>query len=122
MDAIAALIAERDKTHGPWRETARVTQELKRVIEKNLRGNISFEQLEALDMIAHKLARIVVGDAGHADHWTDLQGYAALGSPDREPGEGRPKNVCSHGYRLDVRECHGDPSQFAHPLKIGDGA
>lgn len=36
-------------------------------------------QAEALEMIAHKMARIVNGDPDYADSWRDIQGYAKLG-------------------------------------------
>jgi hypothetical protein len=31
---------------------------------------------EAIDMILHKIARIVAGDAEFDDHWRDIAGYA----------------------------------------------
>lgn len=35
-------------------------------------------QREAIEMICHKLARIVNGDPYYADSWTDIAGYAKL--------------------------------------------
>jgi hypothetical protein len=35
-------------------------------------------QREALEMIAHKISRILAGDPHFADHWTDISGYARL--------------------------------------------
>jgi hypothetical protein len=35
-------------------------------------------QREALDYIAGKLARILSGQPGYADHWDDIAGYAKL--------------------------------------------
>lgn len=37
-------------------------------------------QMEALDLIATKIARICNGDPDEPDHWTDIQGYARLAS------------------------------------------
>jgi hypothetical protein len=31
-----------------------------------------------LEMIAHKIARILSGDPNHRDHWEDIAGYAEL--------------------------------------------
>jgi hypothetical protein len=35
-------------------------------------------QREALDMILHKIARIVNGNPNETDHWHDIAGYATL--------------------------------------------
>ena len=40
--------------------------------------NVDDDQLEALDMIAHKIARIINGDPDYADSWHDIAGYAKL--------------------------------------------
>ena len=36
------------------------------------------DQLQALDMIATKISRIVHGNPNHLDSWTDIAGYATL--------------------------------------------
>lgn len=36
------------------------------------------DQREALEMIAHKIARILNGDPNYADSWHDVAGYATL--------------------------------------------
>jgi hypothetical protein len=36
------------------------------------------DQQEALDMIFHKIGRIVNGDPDYADSWIDIAGYATL--------------------------------------------
>ena len=35
-------------------------------------------QREALEMIQHKIARIINGDPNYADSWVDIAGYAQL--------------------------------------------
>jgi hypothetical protein len=45
------------------------------------------DQLEALDMIAHKIARILNGDPNYADNWIDIAGYATLVANRLEKGE-----------------------------------
>lgn len=35
-------------------------------------------QKEAIDMICHKLGRILCGDPNFVDHWHDIAGYATL--------------------------------------------
>jgi hypothetical protein len=73
------LLAERGNTHGDFAEHAAVTYAIKDAISSL--GNIdelSVMQREALDMIAHKIGRIVAGNPNHADHWDDIAGYACL--------------------------------------------
>lgn len=73
------LLAERGKTHGDFGDHARVTQELKLVMfaERNYK-NLSEVQKEALEMIQHKVGRILAGNPDHKDHWDDIAGYARL--------------------------------------------
>lgn len=42
------------------------------------RAPLSDAHKEALDMIAHKIARIVNGDPNYKDNWHDIAGYATL--------------------------------------------
>lgn len=39
---------------------------------------------ESLDMIVHKMVRILNGDHNYPDNWDDIQGYARLASVTRE--------------------------------------
>jgi hypothetical protein len=75
------VIATREKTHGPYSKTAGIAQKLKEVMytygEEALPA-MSPEQLESLDMICSKLARILSGNADEPDHWKDIAGYAEL--------------------------------------------
>ena len=84
-DAIRRLLDARGRTHGDYVDHARATQRLKGVIADELgrrhaRGqpDLSLCALEALDMIMHKLGRIIAGKWDHPDHWNDLAGYARL--------------------------------------------
>jgi hypothetical protein len=73
------LLNEREKTHGDFAETARMSQALKSLMGTGYRyPELSDVQCEALDMIAVKIARIVSGDANEPDHWRDIAGYAQL--------------------------------------------
>lgn len=40
--------------------------------------HLAADQKEALEMIQHKIARILNGDPNYLDNWHDLQGYARL--------------------------------------------
>jgi hypothetical protein len=46
------------------------------IVERDLA--LAADQQEALDMICHKIGRIVNGDPNYADSWVDIAGYATL--------------------------------------------
>lgn len=73
------LLAARKSTHGEYREHARYTQAIKALIHSspNWEG-MEDHQKETLEMIAHKIGRILAGDASFDDHWKDISGYAKL--------------------------------------------
>ena len=58
---------------------ARLSQELKRVMVSSPNWEVmTADKREALEMIAHKIARILNGDPEYHDSWHDLVGYAKL--------------------------------------------
>ena len=73
------LITERGRTHGPFSLNATMSQSLKAQIH-GTHGwyRLTATQAESLDMICHKIGRILAGDANHVDHWFDIAGYAQL--------------------------------------------
>lgn len=77
MTPTDSLLAERGKTHGDFAAHAHYTQELKAVMA-TAGQTLSAAQQESLDMIAHKIGRILAGDPNHKDHWDDIAGYARL--------------------------------------------
>ena len=74
---IKETLNERQGTHGDFTDNARVSQELKQLLHSNLSDRNNVQQ-EAIDMICHKLSRIVCGNAYEPDHWRDIAGYATL--------------------------------------------
>lgn len=79
---VVDLIQERERTHGPFCDTAAIAQELKAIMHACPAWNglaLDPAQREALDMIASKMARILSGNCNEPDHWQDIAGYAALG-------------------------------------------
>ena len=81
---IAAILDERQKSHGAFSDHAAITQ----LIKQNMWSarssiawaNLTDEHREALEMIAHKIGRILAGNPNINDHWDDIAGYAKLGS------------------------------------------
>lgn len=80
-DTLVATLDERGKRYGKFTGHAEVTMHLKRSIRMfaELRGvEFADDQIEALDMICHKIGRIINGDPDYADSWIDIAGYAKL--------------------------------------------
>mgnify|MGYP003346332777 CR=1 FL=1 len=74
-------LEERGKRYGDFKGHAEVTQALKEEIISALvqrQKTLDPDQQEALDMICHKIGRIINGDPDYADSWHDIAGYAQL--------------------------------------------
>lgn len=73
------ILGNRAGKHGEFNENSTVTWQIMRVLmaQRNW-PTISDGQRHALYMIAHKMARIIVGDPNEQDHWDDTAGYATL--------------------------------------------
>lgn len=72
---------ERGSRYGVFTGHAEVTQRLKRMIGFELEARnkvLDADQQEALDMICHKIGRIINGDPNYDDSWIDIAGYAQL--------------------------------------------
>jgi hypothetical protein len=75
------VLDERGNRYGKFTGHAQISQELKQVIKYHLNERekvLDHDQKEALDMICHKIARIVNGDPNYSDSWIDIAGYATL--------------------------------------------
>lgn len=73
------ILAERGKRYGDFKGHAEITWALKAVMHTTEGwGNLNHSQRETLDMIAHKIGRILNGDPNWADSWEDIAGYAKL--------------------------------------------
>jgi hypothetical protein len=80
-DIMKEILDQRGDRYGPFTSHAAITQNLKSMIDTALVGQrktlLPFQQ-EALDMICHKIGRIVNGDPSYHDSWVDIAGYATL--------------------------------------------
>jgi hypothetical protein len=82
---IQKTLKERQKTHGDFATHALIAQSIKcQMFNAHGYGALGATQREALDMIAHKIARILNGNPDHHDHWHDIAGYATLVANDLE--------------------------------------
>jgi len=85
------VLNTRGETYGKFIEGAEIMQMTKRLVYNYIeqRGTtLAFDQLEAIDMIIHKLGRIINGNPDHIDNWVDIAGYATLVA-DRLKGNAR---------------------------------
>lgn len=79
MTDIDKLLEERGKVHGDFTERALIAQSLKSIVRDCPNWeDLSCTQAEALEMIAHKISRILAGNPNVKDHWDDIAGYARL--------------------------------------------
>ena len=75
--SLDATLTERGARYGEFTGHSAISQALKAVVFS--RGvQLSDDQREALEMICHKIGRIVNGDPNYADSWVDIAGYAKL--------------------------------------------
>jgi hypothetical protein len=81
MNDIQATLDERGTRYGDFMGHAEITCELKGIIAQyaiTREKKLEPDQIEALDMICHKIGRILNGDPDYADSWHDIAGYAQL--------------------------------------------
>lgn len=74
-----ATLDERGSRYGEFLGNAVIAQELK-LCARSFEGweKLEPDMCEALDMIFHKIARILNGDPRYPDSWHDIAGYAQL--------------------------------------------
>lgn len=89
--SIENTLDERQKTHGEFKEQASISQALRDIVRaQDNYGKLEDYQREALDMIMHKVARILNGNPNFSDHWHDIAGYATLVEKELSKGEDKP--------------------------------
>ena len=88
---VDAVLDSRAKDYGKFIEGAEIMQMIKRLVHNYIDvrdTQLAFDQREALDMIIHKMGRIINGNPDKVDHWVDIAGYATLVA-DRLEGNAR---------------------------------
>lgn len=74
---VDATLEERGSRYGVFKDHAQITQQLKKAM-RPYEHKLTYDQQEALEMIFHKVGRILNGDPNYADSWVDIAGYAKL--------------------------------------------
>ena len=76
---IATVLAERGQRYGEFAGHASLTQALKAAMASHPRyDGLTPSMREALEMIQHKVARMLNGDPSYLDNIIDVVGYATL--------------------------------------------
>jgi len=79
MTNINKTLEERGTRYGKFVDHASISQNLKYVMQTTPNwSKLHPDQMESLDMIVHKIARILNGDPNYDDSWHDIAGYATL--------------------------------------------
>ena len=77
--SLDAVLNERGSRYGSFLKHAVITQRLKAVMTDTPNWiALNDDMVESLEMIAHKIGRILNGDPTYADSWVDIAGYAQL--------------------------------------------
>ena len=79
------VLKDRGEQYGEFKDHARLSQALKNATPLN--SNAPDYMCEAMEMICHKIARIVNGNPAHIDSWRDIAGYAMLVVKELEKGD-----------------------------------
>lgn len=85
MTEIKRVLEERGNRYGDFDRHAEITQSIKQVLHSTPKWrNLTPSQKEAIEMIAHKLGRMLNGDTTYTDNVIDIIGYATLMLNDME--------------------------------------
>ncbi len=79
MKSINETLKERGETYGNFGSHSKISQNIKKAMSDSPNWDVLREdQREALEMTAHKIARILNGDPDYHDSWHDIIGYTKL--------------------------------------------
>ena len=94
MSSVDATLAERGTRYGAFDSHAKITQNLKRAMVATPKWmSLSDSQKESLEMVAHKIGRILNGDPNYADSWHDIAGYSKLVEDELNASEPKIANL-----------------------------
>ena len=76
---IEEVLNQRQSTYGSFTKNAEISQMMKYFMAQDTNyKQMPLAHREALEMIVHKIARIVNGDPNYIDNWIDICGYSQL--------------------------------------------
>jgi hypothetical protein len=81
VNRVDKVLDTRAEQYGSFMQSSDTVIRIKGIMHNAIARNevhLYPDQLQALDMIATKISRIVNGNPNHADSWIDIAGYATL--------------------------------------------
>lgn len=81
VSGVGKVLDARAEQYGSFMQSSDTTIRIKSIMHNAVARNTVHlypDQLQALDMIATKISRIVHGNPNHLDSWVDIAGYAQL--------------------------------------------
>jgi len=76
---VEEVLRERGDRYGPFENHAKITQMIKDVMRAEPGWDrLTYPQREALEMVAHKIGRMLNGDPTYEDNVVDILGYTDL--------------------------------------------
>lgn len=107
MEQVNDILEQRGNRYGEFKTHAQITQTLKSVVNTYLLAlnkNLNSSQRESIDMIFHKIGRIINGDPNYADSWVDIAGYAQLVVNQLEGKKDNGESERDNGSTASVKE------------------
>jgi len=78
-NTIKQVLAERGKDYGDYASKAQFIQNVKLLMRMSPSWfDMDADMRESMEMIAHKMGRVVYGNPAHKDNFLDIAGYAKL--------------------------------------------
>ena len=129
MSSIDATLSERGQRYGEFEDHAEHSIAIKTLLftlmGEEKAHTLKADQVEAICMISHKLARITNGDPHYDDSWRDVAGYAQLvanrlakdaakAEPKAEP---KPEPKPEVGVKVHTFVMEGDDSDMPPELR-----
>ena len=76
---LGVIISERGASYGDFTVQGVIAQDLKSYVRALPNWErMEPHQRESMEMILHKISRIMNGDPNHLDSWVDIAGYAQI--------------------------------------------
>jgi len=88
------ILEERGKRYGEFETHAAISQALKRAMQSSANwSKLTDVQKEGLEMVQHKVARMLNGDPSYIDNIVDIVGYSTLIKNAMETNDGIQREV-----------------------------
>ncbi len=131
VQSTAQVLEERGTRYGRFINQAGIAQGLHAVLQYGMqvvgktRQDFHVDELEAVNMIVNKLARIYNGDNHYSDSWRDIAGYATLVADrlDNDTAQEQKLIEAKEQYERnrDPRDVKADRGSDEESKSIGEG-